>query len=169
MSGRVIWILWFDGWEGTQAPWIAHAVASSWEAHNPGWHVQRLSAANLGDFLSVPYMKRMGELNERTNRGWRKATRKWLPPAQSDVIRVHLLAKYGGVWADATLLCNAPLDGWLYDALAPVGFWAYRSGGRDGVSHACSWFLAATRHSRLLHHWRDADDSYWEARLRALD
>jgi len=162
-------ILWFDGWEGNQAPWVAHSVAASWEAHNPGWRVQRLSKHNLHDFLSVPYLSRMGELEELTARGWRKSKRKWLPPAQSDVIRLHLLSRYGGVWADATLLCTQPLDDWVYSALTPTGFWAYRSGGVGEEGHACSWFLVATRHSRLLHLWREATDGYWEARLRALD
>ena len=169
LNGRVVWLLWFEGWES--APWVVQNVARSWEAHNPGWTVQRLSRHNLADFIQVPYLGRMHELEELTHRGWRKPVRKWLPPAQSDVVRVHLLSKYGGVWADATLLCNGPLDEWVYPALAPAGFWSYRAlvGAADGngtASHACSWFLVATRHSRLLQLWREAVDEYWEGRLR---
>jgi hypothetical protein len=82
-SRRVIWILWFDGWDSETTPWLVQNVARSWELHNPTWHVQRLSRANLGDFLQVPYLERMHELTERTGRGWRKPVRKWLPPAQA--------------------------------------------------------------------------------------
>jgi len=32
---------------------------------------------------------------------------------------VHLLAEYGGVWADSTLLCNGPLDAWVYTSTPP--------------------------------------------------
>ena len=42
--------------------------------------------------------------------------RKPSPPlqAKSDVIRVLLLHKYGGVWADATLCMTEGLEPWLH-------------------------------------------------------
>jgi hypothetical protein len=128
-SGRVVWILWFDGWR--DAPWLVKAVARSWEVHNPGWAVVRLSQDNLGQYVSAPYLTDMARAEERTNRGWKKPLRNWLRPAQSDVIRVHLLSTLGGVWADATLLCNQGLDRWVYDAVSPTGFFGYTSGSED--------------------------------------
>ena len=128
-SGRVIWILWFDGWR--DAPWLVKAVARSWEVHNPGWTVVRLSQDNLGQYVAAPYLDAMASAEERTNRGWKKPLRRWLRPAQSDVIRVHLLSTHGGVWADATLLCNQGLDSWVYDAVAPTGFFGYTSAAKD--------------------------------------
>ena len=126
---RVIWILWFDGWRS--APWLVKAVARSWEVHNPGWTVVRLSSDNLGQYVAAPYLDLMASVEERTSRGWKKPLRRWLRPAQSDVVRVHLLSTHGGVWADATLLCNQALDTWVYDAVAPTGFFGYTSGVED--------------------------------------
>ena len=41
---------------------------------------------------------------------WKKLT----VQAKSDVIRVFLLHKYGGVWADATLCMTEGLEPWLH-------------------------------------------------------
>ena len=38
--------------------------------------------------------------------------------AQSDVVRLNVLANHGGVWADATVACMQPLDLWLDAALS---------------------------------------------------
>jgi len=162
-AGRTVWLLWWDGW--AHAPWLAQQVAASWEAHNPGWAVQRLDARDVTRLLHVPYLEDLRYAQERTARGWRKPTASWLRAAQSDVVRVHLLSRFGGVWADATLLCTAPLDTWVHEAVAPAGFWAYRAGHANGESHACSWFLVATRRARLMQLWRDATDAYWHSRL----
>jgi len=126
-SARVIWILWFEGWR--RAPWLVQSVARSWELHNPGWTVVRLSADNLAQYVSAPYLDDMAKLEERTARGWKKPLRRWLRPAQSDVVRLHLLSTHGGVWSDATLLCNQPLDEWVYAAVGKTGFFAYTAGG----------------------------------------
>ncbi len=137
----------------------------------------RLSRDNLAQYApaAAAYLDAMGRTEERTGRGWRKPVRSWLGAAQSDVVRVHLLAAHGGVWADATLLCAAPLDAWLYSALAPArSLWAYRTHtavGGDGpgadLPHGrpCSWFLVATRQSAVMRAWRDAVDDYWQGRI----
>ena len=176
-GGKTIWLLWLDSW--ASAPWLAKQVAASWEAHNngTGWRVVRLTRANLAHYApdAAAYLDAMARTEERTGRGWRKPQRSWLGAAQSDVVRVNVLARHGGVWADATLLCAAPLDAWVYAALAPShAFFAYRTNsavGGDGpgadLPHGrpCSWFLVATRQSALMRAWRAAVNEYWAGRI----
>ena len=73
-------------------------------------------------------------------------------PARSDLLRLALLERHGGVWADATLWCARPLDAWIDDATAPTGFFAYTQPTRDRP--ADNWFLAAAPGSRIISRWR---------------
>jgi hypothetical protein len=85
-----------------------------------------------------------------------------LPPeALSDVIRLELLARFGGVWADATTYCLAALDGWLEPA-APQGFFAFDRPGPDRM--LSSWFLAAQPASPVILRWRALAEKYWAER-----
>ena len=45
--------------------------------------------------------------------------------ALSDIIRLNILNKYGGVWADAMLLCIQSLNHWIYEVINKTGFWMY--------------------------------------------
>ena len=63
------------------------------------------------------------------------------PAAESDLLRLYLLNKYGGVWVDSTNLCRRPLDDWLPSA-ARQGFFAFfpdlQSPEHQGVPHIIS-------------------------------
>ena len=141
VKGKTIWLLWLQGWD--QAPWLVQQVRKSWEQLNPGWNVALVSEANLKDYVNIPYL----------------ASDQIAPPAKSDIIRLHLLAEHGGVWADATMLCMMPLDRWIYPALEPTGFWMYH--GRDYGRGPASWFMISMKNSPLIRAWRKAADDFW--------
>ena len=56
----------------------------------------------------------------------------------SDVLRWRLLARHGGVWADATTYCCKPLDSWLPSCVSDNGFFCFKS-PEHFLYH--SWFL----------------------------
>lgn len=143
---KIIWMLWLQGWE--TAPLIARACRKTWENRNSGWVVQALDLANIGDFLPKAIVESM------------LATPKQ-PEALSDQIRLELLHRYGGVWADATTMCAVPLDDWLADAM-PCGFFAFARPGPDRM--VSTWFLAAEKGSYMLGQWRSAAAEYWAGR-----
>ncbi|WP_406871241.1 capsular polysaccharide synthesis protein (plasmid) [Thioclava sp. 'Guangxiensis'] len=143
---RIIWQLWLQGWEG--APDLAQASRRSWTRMNPGWEVRALDRAGLE-----------AELAPET---WARITATPAPPeAFSDIIRLELLARHGGVWADATTLCARPLDQWIDHAVGP-GFFALSDPG--GGRPLASWFLAATREDYIIAAWRRAMEDYWQGR-----
>ena len=129
-----LFIYWHQGWKG--APDIVKRCAATWQEHNSGWDINLLDAKTITDKVNLPPAAKT--LN--------------LPlPALSDVIRICLLKKYGGVWADATLWCVRPLDDWLEAACVPSGFFAYdKPGPGRPIS---SWFLAASRECRIVELW----------------
>ena len=93
----IVWTFWEQGWQ--DAPALCQACASSWELANPDLSIRKISAAELPELL--PELCRWQRLWE-------------LPPQQrADLVRLALLEKFGGIWADATLFCAAPVMPWL--------------------------------------------------------
>jgi hypothetical protein len=77
-------------------------------------------------------------------------------PMLSDVVRLELLSRYGGVWADATCLA---LDDLLVRtrSLLPSGFFAFT---RTDAPLA-TWLLASEPGGYVALMWREAMYAYW--------
>jgi len=141
--GKTIWLLWLQGWEN--APRLAQSVRQAWINLNPDWRVECICERTLHNYIDVSLI----------HDGMGSA-------AKSDVIRLNLLSKFGGVWADASLLPFISLDSWIYDALQPVGFWMYH--GRDYGNGPASWFIISTKQSYLIQKWSEKCNEYWKER-----
>ena len=144
---KTVWILWLQGWEN--APWLSQQVAESWRVKNPGWKVVLLNENNLKDYLDdVNFLAR-----ESIS-----------PAAKSDIVRLNMLYKHGGVWADATLLCMRSLDVWVDKAVNPSNFWMYHGNGAGMKSEEgpASWFMISKARSYIISKWKHACNEYWE-------
>lgn len=149
---RVIWTAWLQGLEA--APSIVRTCVDTWRERNSGWRVVVLSDANLTDYV-----------DHSTVRSWSSLD---LPRRKrANLLRLYLLQRYGGVWADATCFCRRPLDDWLPDVMSS-GFFALRFEadrwlletdrgllravmGRSGHKIMANFFLAASAGNRLVH------------------
>ena len=136
---KTIWMLWYQGLE--QAPDLVKACHASWQLLNPGWTVHFLDAANFRSFISTEPFEQPGQR----------------PQALSDFIRIALLAKYGGVWVDATTFCQTPLDSWLNSL--PTGFFAFDRTDRPRYMDA--WCMASSEGNYLTSRLYDMTCSYW--------
>lgn len=144
---RHIWTLWLQGRD--HAPPIVQACLRTWERRNPGWKFHVLDRRSLGRFLDL----------ERTHPG-AVAVPDMEPEAFSDVVRIALLERYGGVWVDGTLYCARPLDEWL-PALVETGFFAFANPEPRVVA---SWFLAAAPGNQIIEHWSRRTAAHWDGR-----
>lgn len=100
-----IWMYWASGWE--DAPLLCQLCAMSWEENNPDFMVMRLDANATK--LWLPELSAFGSdnwLTERRSDGNHQVELS----KQSDYIRIKLLQKYGGVWADATSMSTGSLS-----------------------------------------------------------
>lgn len=80
----------------------------------------------------------------------------------SNLIRLELLCRHGGAWADATTVCARPLDEWLPQH-SQSGFFAFAAPG--GGRPLSTWFLAATQpQDPVIAFWRAASRAYWMGR-----
>src|ERR1700689_4816923 len=121
---RTIWFLWFQGLK--DAPPIVKRCYQSWVANNPGWKIVLLDSSNLSTYAITDLES--GNVAALT------------PAHRSDLIRLELLARYGGVWADATCYCAVPLDSWLPGVMSS-GFFAFERRS-EWAPPIANWFLA---------------------------
>jgi Capsular polysaccharide synthesis protein len=149
---QTIWMLWLQGWDN--APSIAKSSFLSWENCNPSWTVQPLDAESALSVFGAHPPKIL--------------LRKDLPrEAYSDILRIELLARFGGVWADATTICGKPLNEWLPPHSSERDFFAFSQPTSDRI--IASWFLYATAEGYIISKLCDAVREYWHNRAERDD
>lgn len=93
---QIIWMYWHSG--ETNSPPLSRICFRSWRERNPEFDVRVISEESLLTYVNP------GDVVP----DWRL-----LPVVkQTNLIRLMLLAKYGGIWADATLYCARPIRDW---------------------------------------------------------
>ncbi|RWR29823.1 hypothetical protein D2T29_13630 [Sinirhodobacter populi] len=129
---RILWIYWRQG--EAQAPHVVRLCIASWREMNPDWDVRILddtTVAQYADISDVPAH---------------------LPPRfHANLLRLRLLAQYGGIWADATTLCHRPLNDWIPLMAGQTGFFVF--GGPYLDRWIDNWFIAANPKSDLIQAW----------------
>jgi len=152
MQSKIVWILWLQGWD--KAPWLQQRVAESWTKNNPDWTVKLIDEEQVRTLVSdIDYMY--------------DSSKTITPQAKSDIIRLSLLAKYGGVRADATMLCMQPLNNWYLNAIKPAGFWMYHGWADSDLpieEGPASWFILSEPNNRFICEWKKECDTYWLSR-----
>ncbi len=139
---KKIFFLWLQGID--EAPIIVQQCYKSWIKYNPDWEIILLSKQNLENYINLTNI-----LNSKSE---------ITPQALSDIIRINLLNKYGGVWTDATCFCTKPLDSWL-PKYSKNGFFAFNQPGPDRP--ISSWFLASTKNNLITQKWCTETNNYW--------
>jgi hypothetical protein len=149
---KIIWIYWHQGWDN--APEIPQKCLSTWISKNPGWEVRNICSQDLNNFIDL----------EEEIPGIEKKEISFA--SLSDIIRICLLEKYGGIWADSTMLCRIPLDEWLVD-FTHHDFFAFSKPTPDRL--VASWFLMAKNESYIIRVWHKKTKEYWQNRLSSDD
>jgi hypothetical protein len=125
---------WEQGWENV--PTVVEMCAKSWEHYNPDWEIRKLDSKSLNNYLKLENIKFPNAL-----------------AAKSDIIRINLISSYGGVWVDATVWCNKPLDQWL------KGTFLFSNPAPDRM--IASWFIASKPDSEIVNKWTEKTNQYW--------
>lgn len=149
MGGRV-WICWWQGLEN--APEIVKRCVESIQRNAGDHQVTIITDRNVEQYIDIPewIKKKQSEgIISRTN--------------LSDLLRLSLLAKYGGLWLDATFFCTGPLSdmafgGPLFSIKRPDYLHcSIAQGYFAGYSLACD-----ASHRRIFATVRDFFLEYWK-------
>ena len=116
VRSKTVWIFWAQGEahlaaqkQGKYGNCLVTCV-QKWRDLNPKWTVEVVDDARAKE-LSVSYARffNKGAIGQAL---------------LSDVLRLDLLNRYGGVWADVSVCPVAPLDDYIEEKLAPAGFYS---------------------------------------------
>jgi len=132
---------------------LVKSCLNSWERYNPNWDLRCLDASSVEHY--IPLTQNI-DLNKKT----------LTAASLSDVLRILLLHEFGGLWVDATLLCNRPLDDWLPEVMGR-GFFAFA--GPVPSRPLASWFLSADSNHYLASAWCRQTIGYWSGRTKTGD
>jgi hypothetical protein len=134
---RQIWMY----WESENLPTEVQIFVDKIARENPGYLVTVINNLNIQHYLpDVQFVHQ-----------------DMRPSHKSDVIRLELLHRYGGIWMDATIILNRTMDELLavnsdhrYDLIA-----FYRDSSTLDKAYPVieSWFLAAPKNNAFIARW----------------
>lgn len=153
-----VWICWFQGIEN--APEIVRKCYDSVKNNLKNKEIILITEKNLNEYVHFP---------EYIMEKWKKGI--ITNTHMTDLLRLELLTKYGGMWLDATVFCSRNIeeipqyyfdsDLFMYQCLKP---------GRDGHAiYMSSWLLSAKSNNKILMVTKYLCYEYWKKNNRLVD
>lgn len=146
-DNKTIWLMWMQGLE--DAPDVIKKCCSSIYKNKPDdYNIILLTSQNMHNYINLPEY-----IWEKYNKGIISATH------LSDIIRLELLATYGGCWIDATVFCSSVIPRYM---LSDMFLFQLNSVLSTPVIKMSSWWLAADKKNRIIHAARHMLYEYWK-------
>ena len=143
MIPKKIWTFW-----NGEIPNVVNKCINTWKKYNPEYKITLLNKENLSQYLPDLDISNMKNIDSDAR--------------LSDIIRLNILAKEGGIWSDASIICLKPFD-WINDLHNKedsefVGFYIDSftiPQYKDKSPVIESWFFACVPQSKFVCDWRD--------------
>lgn len=150
----IIWTVWLQGMNN--APEIVQACFRSLLKLNGEYEIILITKDNLEEYVT---------LNPSITKKWEDGIIS--NTAISNIIRLELLCKYGGIWVDGTVLCTTE---YIPDYITNVPLFMYSSWKwiTGDIRPVSTWFIAAKPHHPILETVKKGLIYYWE-RKNKLD
>lgn len=132
-------------WDSEELPDFVSKCIDKWKRLHPDWTITVLNPNNLSDYLPETDIFKLKFADTK--------------PRQSDFVRLHVLPKYGGVWADASVVPTRSWD-WVIEEQKKKGsdfIGYYRQGATTKSEYPVieSWFFACPKDSNFVSKLRD--------------
>ena len=138
---KIIWTYWDNP---DRIPKTVKMCMDGWKKYNPEYEIILLTKKNFTNYVSIP-----NSIVEHANFNDS-------PARFSDLLRLCALVEHGGIWIDASVLVNKPLDNWLFNKPAEFSGFYLGSFTKEGLPPVIdSWFLACNKKSKFVKLWRD--------------
>jgi Capsular polysaccharide synthesis protein len=133
-------IIW-SYWDNDHPPELVTNCITSWKRYNPSYDIRLVNNQNLSTYLPHVDILAFPLSN--------------YPQRISDFIRIHILAEYGGIWADASLLMNESLE-WVHSLHTSVVLYSIDHIHDEVVYPVVeNWFIACSPKNDFIIKWRD--------------
>lgn len=144
-NSNFIWWCWFQGEEN--APEITKMCLESVRRNFPGKEIIIITEKNMRDYVSFP-----GFIEKKYKKGIISRTH------LSDILRLELLIKYGGLWIDSTVFCTAE-PSYIYKT--PLFMFKTKE-KNDPATVAQSWFIYSRKNDPILILTKTLLYKYWQ-------
>lgn len=153
-----IWVFWYQGFE--TAPDLVKSCLKSLKRCAGKHPVMELSKNNYRDYVQIPdYIEKKWEA------GWITV------PQFSDILRVSLLAKYGGCWTDATIFYSS----WIYERLDTAQWYSIKPKMKIKNPMYVSeyrwsaYFQICSKNNIIMRYMQEMFYSYWKDHSQMID
>jgi hypothetical protein len=128
-------------WNNDILPDIIKRCIETWRKHNPDFEIVAITPSNLKQYVDMDL----------------KAL-KWndSPSRESDIIRLLVIEKYGGIWSDASIIMTASVNKLLKDDKEFMGY--YKETNTTDMNYPAidSWFFGSVPNGGFIKKWKDA-------------
>lgn len=153
---KFLWIYWHQGIEN--APELVRCCYRSVVKNLSNWDIRVITAENINEYVQFP-----SHIMKKVDNGQITLTH------LSDLLRLELLIRYGGLWMDSTVLCT---DGNIPDVILKSDLFCYQclKPGADGHSSLMSsWLIYSKANNHLLKETLKLCYKYWETHSYMVD
>lgn len=128
-------------WNQDELPEVVQRCIDSWRKHYPEMEFRVVTPKTLRTYLAL----------DPKQISWND-----MPARESDIVRINLLAKYGGYWSDATNYFTAPVEFPMTPETEFVGY--YIDGPTKNKAYPVieNWFFGTVPGGLFITAWRDA-------------
>lgn len=130
---KIIWWCWLQGFE--QAPELVKICYESLKKNMPDYEIRILTNDNLDSYIDIPH-----HVISKYKKGIIGAAH------FSDIVRLEVLIKYGGIWIDSTVYCTGSE---MCDVIENTELFVYQDINNPFIS-ASNWLIAARPGNEIL-------------------
>lgn len=156
-NSNKVWICWLQGIEN--APEIVKKCYESIKLNlGNNNEIILITEKNINEYVQFP-----SYIVEKWKKGIITNTH------MTDLLRLELLIKYGGLWLDATVFCsNSNIPNYIFNS--DLFFYQNLKPGRDGNSiYFSSWLMSAKTNNKILLATRHLCYEYWKKNNFMID
>ena len=150
-KAKYIWVCWLQGLE--TAPLLVQRCVESIRKYANGMEVVVLTDKNISKYVDIP-----SYIYDKLKRGCMGRTH------FSDILRLHLLSQYGGVWIDSTMLMTGVLPEYILNS--PL--FMYHSVLFNGPVCCANGFMASCPHHPIIDDTLAMWKAYWQKEDRLI-
>lgn len=154
-SNKTVWICWLQGIEN--APTVVKTCYESICKHLDGWNIVVITSENISQYTELPsYIMEKWEKGIISNTHF------------SDLLRLELLTRHGGLWVDSTVLCTGEIPKYITES--ELFLFQCLKPGLDGQCiSVSSWLIYSKTNNIILLATKELLLNYWKNKNNLID
>jgi hypothetical protein len=134
---KILWTF----WDSENIPPFIKRCTDTWYDKNPNYDIRILNMSNIHKYLDRREIEQI--------KNWKYNDS---PQRLSDLIRLHVLSKHGGIWLDASIVCYENFD-WVHQENSNCLLYSIPE--LSTVPLLESWFIACTPGNPYVNEWKN--------------